>query len=194
MSSTQMAQDRKIDIMNIKQIKTPFYQLQKKDIFVNVQERISAKVNGATVIIPHVCNNINVFGGGFTSGIVSTFPVVAENFYLLGSKAKLGHTQFVSAAKNKEYNYEIIFANMIAQNNIRSHKNPRPLNYEALVYAMNAVKLYILDYTKKNDNTNIEIHCPKFGSGLAGGDWKFIVELINDIWYPVNKNIFVYSL
>lgn len=180
--------------MNIKQNHVPFYQLHKKDIFANITDRINAKAAGSTVIVPHVCNNINVFGGGFTAGIVTKFPIVEENFYLLGSKAKLGHTQFVSAAKNKDYGYEIIFANMIAQNNIRSHKNPRPLNYEALVYAMNAVKLYIVDYKRKNDNTNIEIHCPKFGSGLAGGDWKFIIELIKDIWYPISKNIFVYSL
>ena len=43
----------------------------------------------------------------------------------------------------------------------------------------------------------IEIHCPKFGSGLAGGNWHFIENLIEDIWtayfvtvynYPGHKN------
>jgi len=27
-----------------------------------------------------------------------------------------------------------------------------------------------------------QIHAPLFGSGLAGGNWDFIEELINEIW------------
>ena len=33
-----------------------------------------------------------------------------------------------------------------------------------------------------NNQEKIEIHCPKFGSGLAGGNWEFIKDLIEDIW------------
>ena len=28
----------------------------------------------------------------------------------------------------------------------------------------------------------VEIRCPMFGSGLAGGNWAFIEELIDEIW------------
>jgi hypothetical protein len=176
-------------------LNTPnFYTLNKNDIFNNIKDRVKSKAAGATVIVPHVCNNIDVFGGGFAAAVSNEFPIVKENFHLLGKKAKLGQTQFVSTFKDKEYGHEIIFANMIAQNGLRNHKNTRPLNYAALVYAMSNVKLYMTDYKKTHDNANIEIHCPKFGSGLAGGDWKFISELIKDVWYPTNKNIFVYIL
>lgn len=171
-----------------------FYTFDKSDIFTNVKSRIRGKATGSTVIVPHVCNNVDIFSGGFAAEVAKEFPIVKENFHLLRSQAKLGQAQFVSASKDSEYGYEIIFANMIAQNNVRSHKNPRPLNYAALVYAMNSVKLFMIDYKKNHENTNIEIHCPKFGSGLAGGDWRFITELVKDIWYPINKNIFVYSL
>jgi hypothetical protein len=171
-----------------------FYTFDKSDIFANIRHRLKNKATGSTVVVPHVCNNVDLFGGGFAAEVAKEFPIVKENFHLLGKQAKLGQCQFVSAMKDPEYGYEIIFANMIAQNNIRSNKNPRPLNYAALVYAMNNVKLFILEYRKKHENMNVEIHCPKFGSGLAGGDWRFITELVKDIWYPINKSIFVYSL
>jgi hypothetical protein len=31
-------------------------------------------------------------------------------------------------------------------------------------------------------DSRVQIHAPKFGCGLAGGNWNFISELINDIW------------
>jgi hypothetical protein len=72
---------------------------------------------------------------------------------------------------------------MIAQNGIRSPENNRPLNYLALVKSMNSLSQYIHTNTGFiNKNEKIEIHCPKFGSGLAGGNWNFITDLINDIW------------
>jgi hypothetical protein len=55
---------------------------------------------------------------------------------------------------------------------------------------MAAVKAYIADLLKNNDS-KIEIHAPKFGSGLAGGDWNFIKELVCDIWS--NCPIFIYN-
>jgi hypothetical protein len=41
------------------------------------------------------------------------------------------------------------------------------------------------------NNENIEIHAPKFGSGLAGGNWNFISDLIEDIWGKYN--VFIYN-
>jgi len=38
---------------------------------------------------------------------------------------------------------------------------------------------------------NVEIHCPKFGSGLSGGDWNFISDLIDDIWGKYT--VFIYN-
>ena len=76
---------------------------------------------------------------------------------------------------------------------IKTVKNPRPFNYAALTYAMAYVKMYAKQYRKDNENLKVEIHCPKFGSGLAGGDWRFVSELIKDSWSEI-RNIFVYTL
>jgi len=155
------------------------------DIFKGSQDRLLT----SSVIIPHVCNNINLFGAGFAAAIDNKFPSVKENFHLLGNKAKLGYVQYINVSQNKTSNNSLIIANMIAQNKTISHNNPRPLNYEALVRCMVDVRNYIVKL--KNLDTNVEIHCPKFGSGLAGGNWNFIEQLIVDIWNQLP--VFVYS-
>jgi hypothetical protein len=159
-----------------------------KDIFEVSIDRVSQEFSGSTVIIPHVCNNIGSFGGGFTGCIEKRFPVVGKNFLLLGKNCKLGYVQYVSVLKKEPYGHELIFANMIAQNGVVGPRNKRPINYEALVRSMIDVRNYI----KNSSKEKIEMHCPKFGSGLAGGNWNFIENLIEDIWK--NIPVFVYSL
>lgn len=151
--------------------------------------RINSDNNGATVIIPHVCNNINLFGSGFAGYIAKNYPIVKQNFHLLGNQAKLGHVQYVKIGNNITYRHELIIGNMIAQNQIINQSNPRPINYEALVRCMINIRNYILELNK--NDIDVEIHCPKFGSGLAGGNWNFISDLIEDIWK--NQRVFIYN-
>jgi hypothetical protein len=150
----------------------------KSNIFEAAQNIIYSKNLGNTIVIPHVCNNVGLFGAGFAAAIRKLYPIVATNFELLGRKTRLGYVQYVSVMKDQEYLHELIFANMIAQNGTISQNNLRPLNYEALVKCMIDVRNYI----QKLDKEKIQIHCPKFGSGLAGGNWQFIEYLISDIW------------
>lgn len=167
------------------------FMFNNKNIFQSIKERASSSDNGCSVIVPHVCNNINTFDSGFASNIVDNYPIVKENFHMLGNKAKLGTNQYISVYKNHKNSQEIIFCNMFAQNGTHSNINHRPLNYGALVYSMVEMKHYIFNYKKINDNIPLEIHCPKFGTGLSGGNWNFIEELLEDIWKDMN--IYVYS-
>lgn len=165
------------------------FPILRTDIFRAALDRINADRNGSSVVIPHVCNNVNVFGGGFTKDLAFNYPIVKENFHLL-SNPKLGKVQYVEVAKNSHYGYKLVIANMIAQNGTIGPKNPRPLNYAALSFCMTDVKNYCFDLKNLLDSTKVEIHAPKFGSGLAGGDWNFIQELIIDTWK--NFDTFIY--
>jgi len=167
--------------------------IKNYNIFDSIIERINSKEKGSHVIVPHICNNVNAFGAGFAADVSQKFPEVKMNFHMLGTKAKLGQVQFVSVVKEPTYKHEIIFANMIAQNNLLSKDNPRPLNYAALVRTMNEVKVYCQTLKKKHEESaNVEIHAPKFGSGLAGGNWDFIACLIQDIWNDIP--VYIYGL
>lgn len=159
------------------------------DIFTTIKDKISTTNKSYTIIVPHVCNNIDVFGAGFAGCIAAYYPIVKQNFHLLGNKAILGYTQFVEADANKKTDSKLIIANMIAQNGTISKINPRPINYAALVKCMIDVKRFI--GLNKPDN-ELYIHAPKFGSGLAGGNWSFIESLIEDIW--TNNNTYIHVL
>lgn len=169
--------------------------VSNEDIFAISKERVCSKNTGSTVIIPHVCNNIDLFGAGFAKQIADRFPTVKADYHMLGKtflKNNLGYTQFIKVYEEPHYRHKLIFANMIAQNGVISPNNRRPLNYLALAKCMVGISKYINEQTDfPNKGENVEIHSPKFGSGLAGGNWSFISDLIDDIWgaYPV----YVYS-
>ena len=160
------------------------------NLFTSVEQIIRGGYAGASVVVPHVCNNVGVFGGGFTAGISKYYPIVKDNYHLIGNKARMGYVQYVEVMKDPAYNHKLIFANMIAQNGTISKTNYRPLNYGALVSCMMSVASYINNSFDKENN--VQIHAPKFGSGLAGGNWSFIEELIKDIWSY--NPVFIYDL
>lgn len=154
-------------------------------------ERVKGGNHGATVFIPHVCNNIDLFGAGFAAQVAEKFPIVKENYHMLGKnflRNNLGYSQIVKVYEDAKFKHKLFFVNMIAQNGIRSTNNNRPLKYPALVKSMLTTANYIMAQTGFNNKTEkVEIHTPKFGSGLAGGNWHFITDLIEDIWglFPV---------
>jgi len=156
------------------------------DLFEMVRDRVTAGNEGATIFVPHVCNNIDLFGAGFAAQVATKYPIVKENYHLLGKsflKTNLGYSQIVKVYENDKFRHKLCFVNMIGQNGIKSGTNIRPLNYLALVKSMNSLSQHIHTNTGfLNKSEKIEIHCPKFGSGLAGGNWDFITDLIEDIW------------
>jgi hypothetical protein len=165
------------------------------DLFEGVIRRINDKNLGSSVIVPHVCNNIDLFGAGFAAKVAEQFPSVKENYHMLGKtflKHNLGHSQFLKVFEEPKYKHKLYIVNMIAQNGVKNSNNLRPLNYAALVKCMININQFInqnKDFSTKTES--VEIHAPKFGSGLSGGNWNFISDLIEDIWnkYPV----FVYD-
>jgi hypothetical protein len=158
------------------------------DLFDHLEQSIYAGHNGTSIIVPHVCNNVDSFVGGFAAAISRHYPIVKENYHLLGNKAsKLGYVQFIDVIKTSNYRHKLIFANMIAQNGIMGKNNNRPLNYLALVKCMVSIKQFL---SQNFNDDPIQIRCPRFGSGLAGGNWLFIQELIKDIWPHWTVNVY----
>lgn len=130
-------------------------------------------------IIAHGCN----CSGGFGSGVAGT---MAKKHNLAQQKYwnkfqiegwRLGDVQFVES-KGK------IIANCGTQKKYLP-RGIRHVDYDAVRTVME--KLY--KYCKEN---NKSIAIPKIGSGLAGGDWKIIKNIINDVF--VDLDIYVYYL
>jgi hypothetical protein len=192
-----MAKNTRKIIMHTTKNKNSNIVVYNSDIFESIEKRIKAGNNGSTVFVPHVCNNIDLFGAGFAGQVGEYYPSVKIDYHLLGKnfmKSNLGHSQILKVAEDPKFKHKLYFVNMIAQNGIRSAENHRPLNYLALVKSMNTLSQFIHYNTGfANKNERIEIHAPKFGSGLAGGNWNFIADLIEDIWKPFNVYIYNYQ-
>lgn len=172
----------------------PKYILSNSEIFSSVEHRLNAGHNGATIIIPHVCNNLDLFGAGFAAAIDSHYPIVKANYHMLGKtflRNNLGHLQIVKVKEDKKYKHSLYVANMIAQNGIKNKNNPRPINYAALVKSMINLSYFIHQNTGFASKTEkVEIHAPKFGSGLAGGNWNLISDIIEDVWSKYDVYIY----
>ncbi len=167
------------------------------NIFEMSKNRVMQGTNGATVFIPHVCNNIDLFGAGFAADLAEQFPSVKADYHMLGKtflKNNFGYCQIIKVIEEQKHKQKLYIVNMIAQNGVKSHNNPRPLNYYALSKSMGSMSSFILSNTGfLNKSENIEIHCPKFGSGLAGGNWNFINDLIYDIWGRYNVTVHLFN-
>jgi hypothetical protein len=166
------------------------YILTTHDLFESIRKRANADHAGSSVLVPHVCNNIDLFGAGFAQNVADRYPSVKADYHMLGKtflRNNLGHSQFLKVYEEPKYKHKIYFVNMIAQNGIRSPSNNRPLNYAALVRCMSQLSQFI----NQNKGETFEIHAPKFGSGLAGGNWNFISDLIEDIWG--RQTVFIYD-
>ena len=193
MSCRQMVQNRKITRNHTRHKANHSFVVEKSaDIFEAAQSAVAGKEYGTSVMIPHVCNNVNAFGAGFASAVAKKYYEVKANFHLMGRSAKMGTVQYVTVYTEPKYQYKIIFANMIAQNRIyHPENNLRPLNYGALTYCMMDVKSKIKHMMYNEDQTKFKIFAPKFGSGLAGGNWDFIADLIDDCWSEFGVTVFL---
>lgn len=134
------------------------------------------------VVIPHVCNDIGAWGAGFVVPLGNKYPKAKEDYL----KWRNGRIGFFSPFELGEVQYvrndNVVVANMIAQ---RGVGGPRPLDYRGLVKCM-------LDVYRvcTKENRRWDIICPKFGSGLAGGDWNIIETYIKTIWEELDVTVY----
>ena len=127
--------------------------------------------NGNKIII-HCCNDIGVMGAGVAAAIAQKWAIVKiqyKQWHRSNKGFKLGNVQYVKVED------DIVVCNMIGQKGIRSRGNVSPIRYGAIKKCLEKVKEAAL----KN---NASVHCPYLmGCGLAGGDWKKVEPMLQEI-------------
>lgn len=119
-------------------------------------------------VIAHVCNNKGKWGAGFVLALSKKWSEPETEYRAIPPKYhELGFVQFVRVEE------DITVANMIAQQDVKSNENERPLRYDALIDAL----IKVNEYCQKRQCT---LHMPKIGSGLAGGNWNIIEKIIEE--------------
>lgn len=115
---------------------------------------------------------------------------------------------------NRGYDYNLV--NMIGQHNynpqgerfLATHESRKsgiqrqstksgierpPIRYGAMAKAMYNLAEYIRKAHASPEQGHAEIHCPKFGSDLAGGKWEIIESLILELWVDQGIPVCVYE-
>ena len=151
--------------------------------------------------IIHVVNNAIRIGGGFTAPLIKRFPYIETAYYFwfnhavpvdtyrISGSPVLGEIQIVwfrptdNVYRNFERTDGIYIVNMMAQESTISATNPHPLKYDALEHCLRKV-------ADDSELKNTRIIAPKFGAGLAGGDWNKIESLINAVFHDREITIF----
>lgn len=133
-------------------------------------------------IIAHISNDVGGWGSGFVTAISKRWSQPEKEYRKLSKKnRKVGNVQFIVVDNN------LIVANMIAQNGLRFNEFGVPaVNYAAIQVCMEKV-------CQMADKFNINIHSPRFGCGLAGGQWSIVEFILMKILPIYRCNLYVYD-
>ena len=136
-------------------------------------------------IIGHIVNDKTPnWGAGFARAVRNKYPSVQKDFREWGitnpDKFSLGNT------KTSMVSDELCIVNMIAQHGYGESVKPR-IRYAALRDCLHQLKKTAL-------SKGASVHMPRIGTGYAGGNWSYILELIDEILVRNGTNVTIYSL
>jgi O-acetyl-ADP-ribose deacetylase (regulator of RNase III) len=119
-------------------------------------------------VIIHGCNCFCAMGAGIALSIKNNFPTAYEADLATekGAESKLGTFSFASIEFDDR---KLIVVNVYTQYHWKGRGVK--VNYEALRTAFKAIK---------HKFTGLKIGYPAIGSGLAGGDWSLIAQIISE--------------
>lgn len=159
-------------------------------------------VSNELAIIPHCCNNLGAMGAGVALALRNKWPEVYNAYTKMAEASKIalsrpnGFKDALGENCNVRVEDNIVVVNMIGQDGTVSIDNPKPVKYWALSSCLKAVRTNLVDvlkYHRHYKDMKSVIHCPKFGSDLAQGDWNFILELIREEWLEHGIDVVVYE-
>ena len=141
--------------------------------------------------ILHVVNDIGLWGAGFVLAISRRWMKPEEAYYSMGQRCNgyaLGNIDVVKVED------DLWVINMVGQSGVgqRGSSQP-PIRYKAIRRALESVTIECLDSEYRGLFKAVSVHAPRFGSGLAGGDWNIIEQIINETLLEAGVKVTVYD-
>lgn len=128
-----------------------------------------------TTIIPHIVNDIKVWGtspaAGFVYYLGNHYPAAREHY--LNDPPALGSVNFVALEFDDR---EVIVAHMCAQRGLMNFANRTPIDYGALEKCL----IELAKFSSVCHNSRIV--APAFGTKRAGGKWSEILAIIDKVF------------
>lgn len=127
----------------------------------------TAPVGDGPAIIAHICNDAGGWGRGFVVALSKRWPVPEAEYRWWHRREgfALGKIQLVTVAPT------MWVANMIAQHGVGRRDGVAPIRYKALEECLTAVAVVARV-------RSAEVHMPRIGCGLAGGDWSSVEPIL----------------
>lgn len=140
---------------------------------------------GVRIIAHIVTDSAQVWGGGgFAAALRRAYPSLTDAFrnWVISSKDNLalGRTHYAEAKEG------VTVASMIAQHGYSSEVKVK-IRYEALAQCLG-------DLARHAKLVAGVVHMPRIGTGLAGGNWDIIKEIIEDTLIASGIPVIVYDL
>lgn len=155
-------------------------------------------------ILVHGCNCLGVMGAGIARLIKDKWPGVYKAYRQVHEKQGLYLGDVIAVGRPEwaqphpgvnrsihmhftapELPPSLVVANAMTQYGVRQEDGERVVDYDALSAAFARIKLMARD-------TELEVHFPLIGCGLAGGRWSEVAERIDQALGPdVSKTLWV---
>lgn len=146
-------------------------------------------------ILVHCCNDEGAWGAGFVLALSRMWPQAEASYRAWFSNTlgddppseetgppQLGEVQLVLVGP------KIWVANLIGQHGIGMAEDRRaPIRYDA-------IRKGFVKVTRFSKIYEAGVHMPKMGTGLAGGSWKAIEQLVQAEFLANGVPVTVYSL
>lgn len=144
----------------------------KESVITYVKGDATSPIGNGKKVIAHISNDIGGWGAGFVMAISKKWKE-PEEAYRTAAKRYLDKNEFLPLGEVQfvQVENDIVVANMIGQHKTRSTTS-KPIRYGAVKECLIKVNQFCID-------NNATLHAPRFGSGLVGGDWNKIEEIIN---------------
>lgn len=140
-------------------------------------------------IIVHGCNCKGVMGSGVAKAVKEKYPDCYEQYKFSLNKSKgkygevlnfpyfLGEVIWYSQMFHKPSNKALLIANALTQENFGREQGVQYVSYEAVESCFEEV-INQLEHMLLAYNMKLDLHFPKIGAGLGGGDWDVIAGII----------------
>ncbi len=129
---------------------------------------IKGDIRSTNLPIAHGVNCQNKMGSGVAKALFDVWPEVKECYHMMFEEISPNNPDLLGITQKILCEHQVVY-NLFTQLNY-GYDGKKYVNYGAIAIAFKD----LVDQGIK------EIAIPKIGCGLAGGDWAFVEQLIND--------------
>ncbi|MFA5312792.1 MAG: hypothetical protein WC375_05635 [Methanomassiliicoccales archaeon] len=140
----------------------------------------------------HCCNDVGGWGSGFVVAISKKWAKPEAEYRKWAKEGMyIDHGQpvdfILGSIQSVKVEPNIVVVNMIGQRDVKPNNKIPPVRYEAIRQCLSKVSELAKKYSAS-------VHAPRFGAGLAGGEWTTIEKIIEETLCKNDISITIYDL